>query len=64
MNTIYNQIIVQSVFYDVKKKQAKTKQGEALQKNLEGFMQEYQIKPKKKDNKQQVVDPRLPVEVY
>lgn len=52
---------LKGVFYDVKKKQVMTKQGESLQFNLEQFMEEYQIKQKKKDEKQQIVEPRLPV---
>lgn len=38
-----NSQLSQNVFYDVKKKQERTKQGEALQKNLNDFMQEFQI---------------------
>lgn len=43
-----NSQLSQNVFYDVKKKQERTKQGEALQKNLNDFMQEFQINQKEK----------------
>ncbi len=43
VKTKINSQLSQNVFYDVKKKQERTKQGEALQKNLNDFMQEFQI---------------------
>ena len=43
-----NSQLSQNVFYDVKKKQERTKQGEALQKNLNDFMQEFHINQKEK----------------
>ncbi len=48
VKTKINSQLSQNVFYDVKKKQERTKQGEALQKNLNDFMQEFQINQKEK----------------